>query len=31
MTASKPKTIKKQRFDLGELIGEILFDFYARY
>ena len=31
MNASRPKTKKKSRFNLGELIGQLLFDFYARY
>ena len=31
MNASQPKTKKKSRFNLGELIGQLLFDFYARY
>ena len=31
MTASQPKKKKKNKFDLGEFIGQLLFDFYARY
>tara|TARA_Y100001968_G_scaffold111444_1_gene100917 strand:+ start:1014 stop:1169 length:156 start_codon:yes stop_codon:yes gene_type:complete len=31
MTDLRPKTKKKPKFDLGELIGQLLFDFYARY
>tara|TARA_Y100001968_G_C19200246_1_gene639595 strand:- start:420 stop:575 length:156 start_codon:yes stop_codon:yes gene_type:complete len=31
MIASRPKTNKKANFDLGELIGQFLFDFYARH
>ena len=30
ITDSQTKTEKKSRFDLGELIGQILFDLYAR-
>jgi len=32
MTAYTPTNKKKKsKFDLGELIGQLLFDFYARY
>ena len=31
MTDSQPKTKKKFKFNFGELIGQLLFDFYARY
>ena len=31
MIASQPKTKKNSKFDIGELIGQLLFDFYARY
>ena len=31
MIASQTKRKKKNKFDLGELIGQLLFDFYARY
>ena len=31
MTPSQPKANKKNKFNLGELIGQLLFDFYARY
>ena len=31
MTETQDKTKKKSKFDLGELIGQLLFDFYARF
>ena len=31
MNTPQSKTKKKIKFDLGELIGQLLFDFYARY
>ena len=31
MIASQARTKKKANFDLGEFIGQLLFDLYARY
>ena len=31
MASTPAKTKKKPKFALGELIGQLLFDFYARF